>query len=189
MKYRSLIVFVYLIFSSSQSFCQKSTTHEYVGVIKLSDSAFIQYKLDFIHTNGSIQGYSISDLGGKHETKSNISGSYDKKDNLLIFKEYDIVYTKSPIDELDMCLVNFEGKVRNLEKNKAFSGDFKGLYPDGKSCLDGLIVVSNAKDIEERIAKLDKKIQKSKKVSQEIKDKINIKKSVDTLTMSTVMSL
>ena len=174
-----------VFFISFGSICY-GQTYEYLGVIKLNDTALIPYRLAFTENGGDISGYSLSDLGGKHETKSNIRGTYIKKENKLVFQEYDIVYTKSPIDELDMCLVNFEGSLRNLEKNKAFSGDFKGLYPDGKKCLDGMIIMSNAKKVEARIAKFDKKIQKSKKVSQEVKDKISLKRSIDTLTMSTV---
>lgn len=173
----------FMLFVSSASLAQ---TYEYLGVIKLNDTALIPYRLAFTESNGEISGYSLSDLGGKHETKSNIRGIYNNKEKKLTFQEYDIVYTKSPIDELDMCLVNFEGTLKNLSKNKAFSGDFIGLYPDGKNCLDGMIIVSNAQKVEERIAKFDKKIQKSKKVSQEVKDKISLKRSIDTLTMSTV---
>jgi hypothetical protein len=173
----------FMLFVSSASLAQ---TYEYLGVIKLNDTALIPYRLAFTESNGEISGYSLSDLGGKHETKSNIRGIYNNKEKKLTFQEYDIVYTKSPIDELDMCLVNFEGTLKNLSKNKAFSGDFIGLYPDGKNCLDGMIIVSNAQKVEERIAKFDKKIQKSKKVSQEVKNKISLKRSIDTLTMSTV---
>ena len=161
-------------------------TYEYMGVIKLNDSAFISYKLAFEEVDGKIQGFSMADLGGKHETKSNIKGIYDSENKLFSFAEYDIVYTKSPLGEVDMCLINFEGKMRNLENNKAFSGDFKGLYPDKSSCLDGMLIMSATEEAQARIAKLDKKIQKSKKVSQELKDRISTKRSVDTLTMSIV---
>lgn len=160
--------------------------YEYVGVIKLNDSSFIPYKLAFEELDGRIQGYSISDMGGKHETKSNIKGVYDLESKTLSFSEFNIVYTKSPIAELNMCLVNFSGKMRNLKKNKAFSGDFKGLYPDQSTCLDGMILMSNARKVEERMAKVDDKIQKSKKYSQEIKDKVSAKRILDTLTMSIV---
>lgn len=178
-----LILITLLSFTSVFS---QSQTYEYLGVIKLGDSAFIPYRLAFEEINGEINGYSLTDMGGKHETKSNIRGRYNKDKKTLIFKEYDIVYTKSPLDELEMCLINFEGKLRSLQKSKAFSGDFKGIYPDGVDCMDGMIIVSNARKVEERIAKFDKKVQKSKKVSQEVKDKISMKRAIDTLTMSVV---
>ena len=161
-------------------------TYEYMGVIKLNDSSFIPYKLAFEELDGQIQGYSMADLGGKHETRSNIKGRYNAKEKVFSFAEYDIVYTKSPLGEVDMCLINFEGKMRNLEKTKAFSGSFKGLYPDKTACLDGMLIMSGSEQVIERVAKLDRKLQKSKKVSQELKDKISAKRTLDTLTMSVV---
>lgn len=161
-------------------------TYEYMGVIKLNDSSFIPYKLAFEELDGQIQGYSMADLGGKHETRSNIKGRYNAKEKVFSFAEYDIVYTKSPLGEVDMCLINFEGKMRNLEKTKAFSGNFKGLYPDKTACLDGMLIMSGSEQVIERVAKLDRKLQKSKKVPQELKDKISAKRTLDTLTMSVV---
>jgi len=99
---------------------------------------------------------------------------------------YSIVYTKSPISELDMCLVNFKGKMRNLKKTKAFSGEFQGFYPDNSSCLNGMVILTASERIMERITKLDEKIQKSKRYSQEVKNKVSAKRAVDTLTMSVV---
>ncbi|WP_299214526.1 hypothetical protein [uncultured Dokdonia sp.] len=184
---RNLLLFKFLVLLCfSTSVFSQSPAYEYLGVIKLNDTSFISYRLAFEEVDGKIDGYSLSDIGGKHETKSNIKGTYNKDENVLIFQEYNIVYTKSPITEFDMCLINFEGKLRNLKKNKAFSGNFKGLYPDGKPCRDGLIIVSNARKVEERIAKFDTKVQKSKKISQEVKDKVSMRRTLDTLTMSVI---
>lgn len=181
---RFLLIFVFC-FVSADTIAQLDT-YEYLGVIKLNDTSFIRYKLAFEELDGQIQGYSMADLGGKHETRSNIKGSYDPKKKVFSFAEYDIVYTKSPLGEVDMCLINFEGKMRNLEKTKAFSGNFKGLYPDKTACLDGMLIMSGSEEVIERVAKLDRKLQKSKKVPQELKDKISAKKTLDTLTMSVV---
>lgn len=170
---------------TSIAFAQQDT-YEYLGVIKLNDTSFISYKLAFEEVDGLVQGFSVADLGGKHETKSNIRGLYNEEKKTFSFQEYDIVYTKSPIAELDMCLVNFEGKMRNLEKSNAFSGDFKGLYPDSKPCLDGMLIMSASEEVQKRIAKTDRKIQKSKRVSQDLKEKISSQKLIDTLTMSIV---
>lgn len=181
---RFLLIFVFC-FVSADTIAQLDT-YEYLGVIKLNDTSFIRYKLAFEELDGQIQGYSMADLGGKHETRSNIKGSYNAKEKVFSFAEYDIVYTKSPLGEVDMCLINFEGKMRNLEKTKAFSGNFKGLYPDKTACLDGMLIMSGSEEVIERVAKLDRKLQKSKKVPQELKDKISAKKTLDTLTMSVV---
>ena len=182
-----LVSFLTLFFFPTSAFSQQPM-YEYIGVIKLSDSAFISYRLAFEEVDGRIEGYSLTDMGGKHETKSNIKGRYDETEKILSFQEYDIVYTKSPLEELDMymCLVSFEGKLRNLKKNKAFSGDFKGVSAEGNARPEGMIIVSNAQKADKRIEKFDKKVQKSKKISQEVKDKISMRRAIDTLTMSVV---
>ena len=177
---------LFAIIHLSQLLSAQENVYEYLGVIKLNDSSFIKYKLDFEELDGIINGYSITDMGGAHETKSNIKGTYSDDTNEFSFKELNIVYTKSPIDELDFCLVNFNGEIRKLNKNKAFSGEFKGKYPDGDSCIDGMIIMTNSKNIQQRVVKMQKKILKSKRISKEVKEKINLKRTIDTLTMSVV---
>lgn len=159
---------------------------EFFGVIKLNDTSFISYKVLFDRVNDSIQGYSLTDFAGKHETKSNIRGFYDEDEKLLSFNEYDIVYTKSNVVQKDFCFVNFEGKVRNLDKVKAFSGDFKGLYADGASCLDGMIIVNSGEQIKKRVEKIDKVIQRSKKFSDSVKQNIKVARVLDTLTRNII---
>ena len=160
--------------------------YEFFGVIKLNDTSFISYKVLFDRVNDSIQGYSLTDFAGKHETKSNIKGYYDEDENLLSFEEYDIVYTKSPVVQKDFCFVNFEGKVRNLDRVKAFSGDFKGLYADGTSCLDGMIIVNSGQEVKKRVEKIDRVVQRSRKFSDSIKKNIKVAKVLDTLTRNII---
>lgn len=187
MKYLLTIGCLFLIHSVfAQTSSNETTPFNYLGVIKLNDTAFISYKLAFEVKDNVIEGYSITDAGGPHETKSNIKGIYNTDLKELVFNEYDIVYTKSPITELDFCLVNFKGKMRNLEKNKPFSGDFSGLYPDGKACLDGQIIMSPLAEVEKRAEKADKMIQKSKRFSKKIKDNVSATTALDTLSMSVV---
>lgn len=187
MKYSFSVLCLFFIQSLfAQSSSDSETPYNYLGVIKLNDSAFISYKLAFEAKDGIINGYSITDAGGPHETKSNVRGTYDSDAKELAFNEYDIVYTKSPITELDFCLVNFKGKLRNLKKNKPFSGDFRGLYPDGNSCLDGQIIMTPFAKVEKRAKKADKMIQKSKRFSKKIKDNVSATTALDTLSMSVV---
>tara|TARA_B100001750_G_scaffold243601_1_gene259195 strand:+ start:218 stop:1072 length:855 start_codon:yes stop_codon:yes gene_type:complete len=164
----------------------KAQEYEFFGVIKLNDTSFVSYKVLFDRVNDSIQGYSLTDFAGKHETKSNIKGYYNEAENLLSFEEYDIVYTKSPVVQKDFCFVNFEGKVRNLDRVKAFSGDFKGLYADGTSCLDGMIIVNSGQEVKKRVEKIDKVVQRSRKFSDSIKKNIKVAKVLDTLTRNII---
>ena len=75
--------------------------YEFLGAVKLNgnDKTLITYRLVFEEKNGVINGYSVTDLDGIHETKNTISGTYDKKTKLLTFQENDILYTKSKFSQ------------------------------------------------------------------------------------------
>jgi len=136
---------------------------EFSGVIKLNDSSFIPYKLSLIQiTNSIIEGSSITDEGGKYETKSKISGTYDSDSKILKFKEFDIVYTKSPYEELDFCFVHFEKKIKNFNKLEKITGNFLGQYVDGTKCIDGKLLLADTQKLEQKISKLKKKYNKPK---------------------------
>ena len=104
---------------------------EYLGVIKLNDSSFISYHLNLLENNNIISGYSVTDIGGNHETRSNITGTYNTKTNMLTFKEVGIIYTKSEISDYDFCYIHFKGKVNNVDSYKNIEGKFSGFYNDG----------------------------------------------------------
>ncbi len=183
MKYTLKFFFFFLI--SYLSVAQE-VPYEYMGAIKLNDSSFISYKIIFNELDGIVKGYSISDMGGPYETKSSIEGVYNEEEKSFSFNELDIVYTKSSIDSFDMCLVHFSSDIRKLNSNRVIEGLFKGKYVDDKPCLDGELFLTNMEIALERVKKIDKKLQKSKRVSQEVKDKFNAMSVVDTLTQSSI---
>ena len=51
--------------------------YEFYGALKLNgnDKTIITYRLVFTELNGKINGYSVTDLDGVHETKNIISGT------------------------------------------------------------------------------------------------------------------
>lgn len=148
---------------------------ELSGVIKLNDTSFIPYKISFNQVTSSlIEGVSITDEGGKYETKSKISGSYDSKTNILKFKEYDIIYTKSSYEELDFCFIHFENKIKNLNKLESIKGNFLGKYVDGTKCIDGELVLVDTKKLNKKVEKLKKKYDKPK-YQKKVIDSIQLK--------------
>lgn len=181
---RAKIIFTlsFLLAFFNKSFSQNEK--EYYGVLKLNDSSFISYRLYMLEEKGNITGYSITDIGGDHETKSEITGFYNSKDEVLQFKEEGIVYTKSLIDKYDFCFVNFDGHLRKLNDRIKIKGDFKGLYNDGEECISGEIELMSLSKIEKKAVKLDKKIQRSNKVSEEKKNSVSVQKTIDTLRMN-----
>ena len=179
-----LFLFFFLISLSQPLLAQDDYT--YVGVLKLSDSTFISYKLDFVEKDGLVTGYSTTDMGGPHETKSYISGYFDDAANTLNFFESGILYTKSEITQNDFCFVHFDGRLKKMNETQKIQGLFKGLFSDGQECISGELVLSNFKKILKRTKKMDKKIDRSIFVSKEKKEKINLVKMMDSLSLNII---
>jgi hypothetical protein len=173
-----LLLILFTIPANSQNF------QEYLGILKLNDSSLISYQLNLTEIDGIISGFSVTDLGGNHETKSNIIGSYNNDSDLLSFREVGIIYTKSTISDYDFCYVHFEGKMNNINSNKNIDGKFNGRYNDGSTCINGEIMLKNVVKIEKKATRIDKTIQKSKRISAEVKSKVNLTQTLDSLKMN-----
>ena len=180
MKNSVRILFIFLI--SLKLSAQASS--EYIGAIKLNDSAIITYKVKFDINYDKVEGYSITDFGGAHETKSKLKGSYNPSTRELSFNEYDIVYTKSDVIHDDFCFVHFEPTYFKPGKTKYFKGAFKGLFTDGEECISGELFLNSAENVEKRMDKMTKKIDKSKRVPDSIKQKAKDFKFLEKLNMN-----
>ena len=165
---------------------QAQQTHEYLGALKLNDTSFISYRLSFDEKDGLIQGYSVTDFGGPHESKSLIAGYFDDAENSINFYESGLVYTKSPYSENDFCYLHFEGKLKSFNERQQIEGPFNTLYDNGDPCIKGEIMLSNMGKILKKATKLDRKIDRSVLISKEKKEKINLVNSLDSLSMNVI---
>jgi len=161
-------------------------TYEYLGVIKLPNDTFISYKIAFSENDNVLTGYTLTDLGGAHETKSYLSGYFNDKENEIEFYESSIAYTKSFVNQNDFCYVNFKGKLKNLNDRQQISGNFKGLYSDGKECISGEILAKNFKGILKKAKKIDKKVSRSILIPKEKKEQVHLVKDLDSINTSTL---
>ncbi len=175
---------VFFLLSYVTSFAQGN--YEFFGAIKLNgnDKTLITYRIVFEEKNGKITGYSITDLDGSHETKNTIEGTYDKKQKILTFQEKDILYTKSKFAQSSFCFVNFTGKVKLVDNNSKIDGNFKGLYKNKTKCIDGVINLVGSSKIYNLASKVNKKIQKSNKIDDQIKIKSNPLAILDSLKIN-----
>lgn len=183
MYYRCLLIFI-TFFLNLPLMAQQE--FEFIGVVRIGEDAFISYKISFEEKDGFIKGYSLTDLGGEHETKSFLSGYFDDANNTLEFYESDILYTKSFITQNDFCFIHFKGDLRKLNERQTIEGLFKGLYSDGKECISGELKLANMGKMLKRAKKMDRKIDRSLLISQEKKDKVNLEKELDSLSMNTI---
>ncbi|CEN43400.1 hypothetical protein [Capnocytophaga canis] len=176
---------LFLLLFSPMVFCQ-TNDYEFIGVVKLhgDEKNIISYRLLFSEEKGKISGFSITDLEGKHETKNKISGFYNQKERKISFSENEILYTKSKIDKYSFCYINFEGNINLKKKNASLKGNFKGLFDDQTKCIDGTIEMVKMEKVEKVVNKIAKKIERSKKIDLETKEKINPVKMLDSLKIN-----
>lgn len=158
-------------------------TNSFMGVVKIKDTLIITYKLEFKEVNGEVSGFSLTDFGGEHETKSKILGKYDRTKNLLSYRETELIYTKSPVSTRDFCNIHLEPTKFKLGSEKLMA-KFKGKFNDGTECLNGEIAMNSVDKINKRVTKFTKKVLKSKRVSDSIKDKLRNTKLLDTLNLN-----
>ncbi|MGB3607395.1 MAG: hypothetical protein WA775_12080 [Psychroserpens sp.] len=161
---------------------------EYIGAIKLNDSDFITYKVKLKINYDQVEGYSLTDFGGDHETKSKLRGEYNPLTRELSFNEYDIIYTKSDVIQNDFCFVFFEPTFFKPGKTKYFKGNFKGLFSDGQECISGELFLNATENIERRVEKMTAKINNSNRVPDSIKQKANDLKLMQKLDMNILKS-
>lgn len=175
-------LFLIFLFCLTASIGQED--YQFMGVLRIGEDAFISYQLDFSEDDGLITGYSVTDQGGDHETKSYIAGTFDDKEDTFEFYESGILYTKSPITQDDFCFVHFEGKLRRLNERQDIEGLFKGLYSDGEKCIDGELKLLNFGKILKRAKKIDRKVDNSVFIAKEKKDQVNLVRDIDSLKVN-----
>ncbi|HTO15016.1 MAG TPA: hypothetical protein VLZ83_04560 [Edaphocola sp.] len=164
---RLLIFITILLFSLPvKTYAQ---TYKFFGVLTLGDKSNqrFTYNLFFTEKEGKIQGFSITDIGGKHETKNKISGSYNPKTHAFSFKENEIVYTKSKLSQSIFCYINYSGSIKFKGKEASLTGKFTGNYNNQKPCAKGTLNLWGEDALRNILIKLDKKLEnKSKKDNQ-----------------------
>lgn len=166
------------------SFLFAQESMEYFGILRINEETVLTYRIIFEENDGEISGYSFTDFGGDHETKSNVLGTYDKDKNELYFYESGIIYTKSSFLKNDFCFVHLVPANFKLGKTKAFKGDFEGKFKDGTKCVDGLVVLQAVERVEKLVNKITKKVNKSKKVDADLKEQFNSVNVMDSLKLN-----
>ncbi|MCE2788108.1 MAG: hypothetical protein LW692_09060 [Sphingobacteriales bacterium] len=132
------ILFLFFI-NSAQS--QDDKFINFLGTLELPGKIIIPLKLSFKQLpNGEIEGHTITDIYGKDNTKTRITGTFDSKKNLLSFKETENISTKSKSDKAEFCFIEVNQlKIRSIRGKAIIQGTFAGKFPNGKVCTNGNI--------------------------------------------------
>ena len=165
-KYFLPIFFSYLV---SAQF----SDYKYSGVIMTTDSIVFPYEINVSKNFATYSGFSISDRGGKSETKTIFK--ITKAGDQLLFSEDRIAYTKADYSDFDdFCLVNFSLEEKKLLKSKKITINFEGKFTDGSSCVNGQMKLLSSSYIENKFTKAEKKITNSKIIRKKIGDSISM---------------
>lgn len=176
-----VVLFLFSNITNAQS------TNDFFGIIKLNDSIIIPYSVFLDINNDKIRGFSITDSGGDHETKSEISGTYDANSKTIIFKETSILYTKSEIIEQNFCFINFESTNFKMNSSTVLKGKFRGLFSDGTECVNGEIIMKRWDKLQKETNKLTKKVNRAKRIKKmpdSLRKSINLSKQLDSLKIN-----
>ena len=124
----------------------------FVGGAKVKGGATYTYKLTFSDSNDTIKGYTVTDVMGPNETKTNITGTIQPHKQTLTFTEQRIVYTKSTAGKEDFCFLHATLKVTNIKGVTGLKGHFTGYKEDGKTvCAKGEMLLMSSQDVLEKL--------------------------------------
>ena len=168
MKFRIFLVIIFIYKSANAQI----NTQKYLGTIILENNKPMSFSLDLIEKNGIVSGYSLTNLGTKDETKSEIQGVYFKEDKSFQLQETQIIYTKSEAPINSFCYIRMNLKQKNRFTKKLLEGNFTGNFLDSSECAKGKILLAEKSIIEKKIKKIEKKLEKKLEKEEIIETKI-----------------
>ena len=134
----------------------------YLGTLILDNNTPISFGLEIIEDNGIVNGYSITNIGLKDETKSEVSGIYFKKNKSFQLQENQIISTNSEAPINSFCYINMTISYKGLYKKK-LEGTFIGNYIDSNQCASGKIILMEKKKLEKKLNKFKRYQKKNMK--------------------------
>lgn len=181
-------ILILLTFINFSLFAQIIEKYDFIGTLILENNALITYRIQFDIKDSKIFGYSYTDINGKDETKSELTGNYNSKEKSIFLKESNILYTKSKEIEDIFCFINVNAKLK-LEKDKpAIQGTFFGSYNNKDTCATGKILLISLKDAFDKLEKVSKKISKTKKIDSVTKTKFTKQYFLNEIKPNTLKS-
>jgi hypothetical protein len=135
-------------------------TSNYLGTLILSNNTPISFKLELIEKKGVVNGFSITNIGTKDETKSEITGLYFKTDNSFQLQETQILSTKSEAPLNTFCYINMNLSFKGKFGTKRLEGTFIGKFSNDTECARGKVILMEEEKLKKKIDKIEKKIEK-----------------------------
>mgnify|MGYP007063699630 CR=1 FL=1 len=163
------LFFLLLTISYTLVFSQK--TEKYSGIITLENSTPLMFEMEFIQDKGMVNGFSITGKGTPDETKSDISGIFNKNTKTYKLKETQVLSTNSEADLNTFCYINMEITEKGKLSLKRYEGNFTGYFTNGEKCASGKIILMEKEKLEKKIEKVKKKVEKKIEKNKKKEDK------------------
>jgi len=161
---------LFLLFTFNIS-AQKVHKINYTGLLTLSNGTPLAFEMELIEKGGIVNGFSVTGKGTPDETKSDVSGIFNKNTKTYKLKETQVISTSSESDLNTFCYINMAIKEKGKFTLKRFEGTFIGLLTNRDTCAKGGIVLMEKEKLEKIKKKVekkvDKKIKKRKKIEEE----------------------
>ena len=172
----SFLFFILLIKTNAQT-----NTFNYLGTLLINNNQPMTFSLELTEKNGSINGFSITNIETENETKSEVKGIYLKNSKTLKIYEKSIIYTKSKAPLNSFCYLtmnlNFTGKFNK----KRLEGTFTGNFLDRTKCAEGKVILMTKEKIERKIEKIERKIEKIERKIKTKKSSSNIDNEISSI--------
>ena len=166
---------LFLIFAISYTLLFSQKTEKYSGIITLENGTPIMFEMEFIQDKGIVNGFSITGKGTPDETKSDVSGIFNKNTKTYKLKETQVLSTNSEADLNTFCYINMEITELGKLSLKRYEGNFTGYFTNGEKCASGKIILMEKEKLEKKVEKIKKKVEKKiEKQKKKEEEKINV---------------
>ena len=166
-------LFILIILFSFNISAQKVHKINYTGLLTLNNGTPLSFEMELTEKGGVVNGFSVTGKGTSDQTKSDISGTYNRNEKSYSLKESQVLETNSEADLNTFCYIHMDIKEVGKFNLKRMEGEFIGYFTNGEKCATGKIVMMEKEKLEKKVKKIKKKVNK-KIEKQKKKDKENI---------------
>ena len=122
---------LFLIFTISYTLLFSQKTEKYSGILTLENGTPLMFEMEFTQDKGIVNGFSITGKGTPDETKSDVSGIFNKNTKTYKLKETQVLSTNSEADLNTFCYINMEITELGKLSLKRYEGNFTGYFTNG----------------------------------------------------------
>ena len=166
---KNYLLIISILYASS---VVSQKTEQYSGIITLENGTPLMFEMEFIEDKGMVNGFSITGKGTPDETKSDVSGIFNKNTKTYKLKETQVLSTNSEANLNTFCYINMEITEKGKLSLKRYEGKFTGYFTNGDTCASGNIILMEKEKLEKKVEKIKKKIEK--KIEKQKKEEINV---------------